>query len=168
MSYRNKTYVAFDGDNDIRYYHLMKAWKKTDGSKFEFYDAHDINDAKDSSKEESIKKQLKIRMDNSKVFVLLIGENTRYLRKFVKWEIETAIKLDLPIIAVNLNGSKSKDNLCPASLEGQLTIFIPYGKQIMQYALENWPSSYDKHKNDGESGAYHYTDNIYEKLEQNY
>ena len=30
MSYRNKTYVAFDGDNDIKYYWLMKAWKQTD------------------------------------------------------------------------------------------------------------------------------------------
>ena len=28
MSYRNKTYVAFDGDNDIKYYWLMRAWKK--------------------------------------------------------------------------------------------------------------------------------------------
>ena len=26
MAYRNKTYVAFDGDKDIRYYRLMKAW----------------------------------------------------------------------------------------------------------------------------------------------
>ena len=93
MSYRNKTYVAFDGDNDIKYYWLMRAWKKTDGSAFNFYDAHDINTARDSSQEESIKKQLRIRMDNSKVFVLLIGKSTRYLTKFVKWEIETAIRL---------------------------------------------------------------------------
>lgn len=27
MTYRNKTYVAFDGDKDIRYYRLMQAWK---------------------------------------------------------------------------------------------------------------------------------------------
>ena len=44
MAYRNKTYIAFDGDKDIRYYWLMKAWKhnSTDFFKqFEFYDAHD-------------------------------------------------------------------------------------------------------------------------------
>ena len=165
MSYRNKTYVAFDGDNDIKYYWLMKAWKRTDGSAFNFHDAHDINTARDSSQEQSIKRQLRTRMDNSKVFVLLIGENTRYLRKFVKWEIETAIKLDLPIIAVNLNGSMYKDNLCPSSLEGQLTLFIPYGKRIMQYALENWPNSYFIYKSAGKSGAYHYRYNVYENLE---
>ena len=98
MAYRNKTYVAFDGDNDIHYYRLMKAWRQTDSSTFNFYDAHDINTARDSSQEESIKRQLRIRMSNTKVFVLLIGNNTRFLRKFVKWEIETAIRLNLPII----------------------------------------------------------------------
>mgnify|MGYP000606112784 CR=1 FL=1 len=43
-------------------------------------------------------------MANSKVFVLLIGESTKNLTKFVKWEIELAIKKELPIICVNLNG----------------------------------------------------------------
>jgi hypothetical protein len=27
MAYKNRTYIAFDGDSDIRYYWLMKAWK---------------------------------------------------------------------------------------------------------------------------------------------
>lgn len=34
MPYRNKTYVAFDADSDIRYYRLMKAWKQSDNSEF--------------------------------------------------------------------------------------------------------------------------------------
>ena len=52
MAYRNKTYVAFDGDNDMRYYQLMKAWKQSDSTSFNFYDAHDINRSRDSSLEE--------------------------------------------------------------------------------------------------------------------
>ena len=43
MAYRNKTYVAFDGDNDMRYYQLMKAWKQKDSTSFNFHDAHDIS-----------------------------------------------------------------------------------------------------------------------------
>ena len=39
MSYRNKTYVIFDG-NDIRYYRLMQAWKENDNIDFDFNDAH--------------------------------------------------------------------------------------------------------------------------------
>ena len=88
MAYRNKVYVCFDGDNDIHYYWLMKAWKQNDNvSFFNFYDAHDLNTARDSSLETSIKRQLKERLRNTKTFVVLIGESTRYLYKFVRWEM---------------------------------------------------------------------------------
>ena len=39
MAYRNKVYVCFDGDTDIKYYNLMKAWKQNDNTNFNFYDA---------------------------------------------------------------------------------------------------------------------------------
>lgn len=58
MAYRNKTYVCFDGDTDMRYYNLMKAWKQNDNTEFNFYDAHDLNSARDTSLEQSIKNQL--------------------------------------------------------------------------------------------------------------
>jgi hypothetical protein len=49
------------------------------------------------------------RFRNTKVFVLLVDENTRYLYKFVRWEIEQALSREVPIIAVNLNGKRSRD-----------------------------------------------------------
>lgn len=164
MAYRNKTYVAFDGDKDMRYYNLMNAWKQNDNTDFNFYDAHDLNTARDSSQEKSIKSQLRIRMANSKVFVLLIGESTKYLTKFVKWEIELAIKNELPIICVNLNGSRNKDVHCPKSLEGELCIFIPFGNTIMQYALEHWPASDASYRKDSSTSSYFYKDSIYKEL----
>ena len=106
MAYRNKTYIAFDGDKDIHYYYLMKAWKHSNRLDFNFYDAHDLNTARDSSTEETIKRRLRERMANAKCLLLLIGESTRYLNKFVRWEIELAINSDIPIIAVNINGQK--------------------------------------------------------------
>ncbi|NBS70289.1 molecular chaperone Tir, partial [bacterium] len=42
MPYRNKTYVCFDGDNDIRYYRLMQAWRDNERFDFNFYNAHDL------------------------------------------------------------------------------------------------------------------------------
>ncbi len=42
MSYRNKTYVIFDGDNDMWAYAFMKGWKQNDNIDFSLYDAHDI------------------------------------------------------------------------------------------------------------------------------
>lgn len=139
MPYRNKTYVAFDGDNDIRYYWLMKAWKQNDGFDFNFHDAHDLNQAYDSSKEESIKQQLRVRLQNSKLFILLVGEHTKYLRKFVPWEIEQAVRLDLPIIVVNLNKYRKIDfQYCPTDLISCLSLHIPYSPTVIQYAMDYW------------------------------
>lgn len=165
MAYRNKTYVAFDGDNDIHYYNIMKAWRQNDNSIFNFFDAHDINNALDTSTEETIKRRLRERMANSKVFVLLVGESTKYLYKFVRWEIEQAIKRELPIIVVNINKKRSCDNeLCPALAKNTLAIHIPFSAKIMQYALENWPQSHERYKRENETGPYYYEETVYKRL----
>lgn len=164
MTYRNKTYIAFDGDEDMHYYRLMTAWCENSRFDFAFYNAHDLNTARDSSQEESIKRQLRERFANSKAFIVLIGQNTRYLTKFVKWEIETAIRLNLPIIAVNLNGARQIDSLCPPSLKNALAIYVPFSEKIITYALQNWPNSEAQHRRDGKSGPFHYSDATYKSL----
>jgi hypothetical protein len=165
MSYQNKTFVSFDGDSDIHYYRLMTAWKQNDRLPFNFYNAHDLNTARDSSAEESIKAQLAERLRNSKVFVLLVGETTRYLYKFVRWEIEQAIRRQLPIIAVNLNGRRSMDSeRCSPLVSGALAIHISFNAAIMQHALEKWPASDSYLRSQGKSGPYYYKDDIYKSL----
>jgi hypothetical protein len=165
MSYRNKVYVAFDGDNDINYYHLMKAWKQNDGMSFNFYDAHDLNTTRDTSQEESIKRQLKERLNNSKVFVLLVGEKTKFLYKFIRWEIEQALTLKLPIIVVNLNGMRCFDqDRCPAILHDKVAVHIAFSAKILEHALNNWSNYYKKlleHNNN-----YYYDDNIYNYIDK--
>lgn len=164
MAYRNKVYVSMDADNDLHYYYLMKAWKQNDNTSFDFNDAHDINTILDKS-EESIKRGLQERFRNTKVFVLLVGEHTRYLYKYVRWEIEEAIKRELPCIVVNLNGKRSLDSeRCPALIRDNLAIHISFNSKIMQYALENWPESFKERKEDGEKGSYYYNDDIYKEL----
>ena len=49
MAYRNKTYIAFDGDKDMHYYRLMTAWSAHEGFDFDIYNAHDLNTARDST-----------------------------------------------------------------------------------------------------------------------
>lgn len=171
MAYRNKTYVAFDGDNDINYYRTMKMWKQNDNSNFDFFDAHDLNHANDSSSEDTIKRKLRERMSNSKVFVLLVGSNTKNLYKFVRWEIEQAIKLGLPIIVVNLPQYSGQESLrkmdferCPTILKGVLAVHISFKSKIIQYALEDWPASHESHKMNGDDGPYIYTEHTYRKV----
>ena len=164
-TYTNKTYVAFDADNDIRYYRLMQAWKKNNNTSFNFYDAHDLNNLMSYSSEETIKAKLSERLRSTKVFVLLVGDATKNLYKFVRWEIEQAIKRNIPIIVVNLNGKKSKDsNLCPAILSDELAIYVSFKQKIIEYAIDNWEASDANHRQAGEIGAYYYKDSVYEQL----
>jgi len=164
MAYKNKTYIAFDGDEDIRYYRLMTAWKAHDGFSMNFHDAHDINNANDSSQVESIKKQLRERFANSKLFVILIGEKTKNLTKFVKWEMEVALSLGLPIIAVNLNGSRSRDDRCPATIRDELVLYVPFAHNVIEHAMDIWSEEHKKHQSAGKSGPYYLTAAVYEKL----
>ncbi|MEZ4104081.1 MAG: TIR domain-containing protein [Candidatus Paceibacterota bacterium] len=165
MSYTNKAYVAFDADNDIRYYRLMQAWRKTDGTGFGFFDAHDLNNLMPYSTEETIKAKLRERMSNTKVFVLLVGSNTKYLYKFVHWEIEQAIKRDIPIVVVNLNGKRKKDtSLCPAILNDTLSLHISFNKAIVSKAINEWPNLHKTYSQQGETSDYFYKDTIYQNL----
>lgn len=166
MAYANKTYVCFDADTDILYYRLMTAWKENDKIEFNFHNAHEINNLRDGSSEATIKAKLRERLKNTKVLVVLIGENTKSLYKYVRWEIEWAIENDIPIIAVNLNKKKVMDDkLCPPLLKTELAIHIPFGQKIMDYALNHWPDSHANYKKKGETGAYTYKDSVYEKIE---
>lgn len=162
MSYRNKTYVAFDGDNDIRAYSLMKAWKQNDYTDFNFHDAHELRQARDTSTEESIKRSLRVRMNNSKAFVLLVGNNTKNLYRFVRWEIELALSMNLPIVVVNLNKQRSHDDsLCPPILRNALAVHISYSPKIMQFTLEAWETWHYEHQRNSKTGPFHYDADIY-------
>ena len=78
MPYRNKTYVCFDADNDIHYYRLMLAWKQSDNTNFQFYNAHDLNRLLPTSSEETIKRRLRERLVNTKIFIVLIFYWSKY------------------------------------------------------------------------------------------
>jgi len=165
MAYRNKTYVCFDADADMRYYNLMRAWKENDNIAFNFHNAHDLNNLRGGSSEDTIKRKLRERLANTKVFIVLVGEKTRYLYKFVRWEIEYAIENNIPIIVSNLNNKRGIDyKLCPPILKDELVIHISYGQKIINFALNKWPTSYAKRKTNGDTGPYYYEDTIYNKL----
>lgn len=164
-TYTNKTYVAFDADNDIRYYRLMQAWKKSNRTSFNFYDAHDLNNLMQRSTEASIKAKLAERLRNTKVFVLLVGGSTKNLYKFVRWEIEQAISRSIPIVVVNINGTRGMDsNLCPPLLRDALAVHISYNQKILEYALDDWHSSDANYRRQGKSGPFYYNDSVYKNL----
>ncbi len=127
MSYRNKTYVIFDGDNDYWAYARMKGWKTLRNIDFNFHDARDLNIIRDTSSEITVKRKLSERFSSAKQLIVVIGESTKNLYRYVRWELEVALDLVLPIIAVNLNGKRSIDiNLCPPIIRNEFVVHIPF------------------------------------------
>ncbi len=164
MGYRNKTYVIFDGDNDMWAYAYMKGWKQNENIEFNFQDAHDLNVITDRASEDTAKRKLRERFSSAKQVVVLIGEQTKNLYKFVRWEMEVAQDLDLPIVAVNLNKKRSYDaDLCPAILRDKYVAHVSFNAKIIQYALDNFPDEYARRDSYAE-GNRSYNENVYKRL----
>lgn len=165
MSYRNKTYVVFDGD-DINHYWLMKAWCKNENIDFDFHDAHEVRGIRSDSEEESVKRGLRERFKNAKQVIILVGQQTRYLTKYVRWEIDVAQELELPIIVANLNSRRNyDDNLCPPIMDNYYAVHVSFQPKIIQYALDQFPSEFHLKKNDINVGKHRiYNESIYKQL----
>ena len=164
MSYKNKTYVIFDGDNDMWAYAYMKGWKSNENMDFNFNDAHDIRPLTDRASEETVRKRLWERFLSAKQVVVLVGQNTKKLYKFVRWEIDTAIELDLPIIVVNLSELRTLDSeCCPPILRDHYAVHIPFKANFMQHALDHFPDEFEN-RDTTETGFRVYSDSIYQQL----
>ena len=164
MSYRNKTYVIFDGDEDMWAYRYMRGWKANENIDFNFFDAHDLKQLTDRAGVDTVKRRLRERLGNTKQAIVLIGEKTKNLYRFVRWELETCINLDVPIIAVNLNGQRNQDeNLCPPIIRDEYVVHISFKLKIIQYALDNFPEEYQR-RTLSEKGPRLYNDSVYTKL----
>ena len=167
MSYRNKTYVAFASE-DIKYYRLMEAWRENDHIDFSFFDAHDLYVARDTSKPETIKARLTERMKNAKQFVLL-GSHTAKRKgsngtSFLAHEVKAMVKLNLPVVAANLDGDRTVDrSFIPTPLldAGYYTMSVSFQPKIIKYALDNYAVEYARSTN---SGSYYYKASVYTYL----
>jgi len=167
MSYRNKTYVAFASE-DIKYYRLMEAWRDNDDIDFNFFDAHDLFVARDTSKAETIKARLTERMKNAKQFVLL-GSHTAKKKgsdgkSFLAHEVKAMLKVDLPVVVANLDGDRTIDkSFIPKPLldARYYTVSVSFQAKIIKYALDNYAVGYASSSN---SGCHYYKASVYTSL----
>lgn len=160
MGYRNKTYIIFDGDEDMWAYAYMLGWKKNERIDFDFHNAHDLNTITNFSSEENTKRKLRARFATAKQAVVLIGEKTKNLYRFVRWEIEVAQGLGLPIVAVNLNKFRSMDEArCPAILRNADAVHVAFQMKIIKHAMDNFCDNYSRYAGKGDNWSYN--DNIY-------
>jgi len=166
MSYKDKTYIIFDGDKDRWAYANMKGWKALEHIDFDFENAHDEYPLTSNASDESyIKGKLRKRFANACQVIVLIGESTKNLYKYVRWELEVAQSLGLPIIAVNLNGDRAQNNdTCPPIIRDTYTVHIPFKLKIIKYALDNFPSEFHRQTTKVSTGGRTYSDSVYQNL----
>lgn len=137
-------YVIFDGDNDQWAYRFMNGWKANKNIDFDYQDAHDLNNMTSRAQDETyVKSKLRERMEKSSAVIVLVGEKTKNLYKYVRWELELALELGLPLIVANLNKHNRQDTgLCPAIIRDACAVHIPYTLEAIKHAMARWPSEY--------------------------
>jgi hypothetical protein len=164
MSSRDTTYIIFDGDKDRWAYARMKGWKALENIEFDFRDAHDLRNIRDWSLADTVRRTLRQRFSTAGQVIVLIGEETKTHHRFVRWEIDTALGLDLPIIAVNLNNMRKMDSdLCPPILRDNYVVHISYQMKIIKFALDNFPGEYHR-RDQAEKGPRVYANSLYRSL----
>jgi len=143
MTYRTKTYLAADWDEDIDLINQLRAWNNNDWYALDFVDAHEYTQARDNSLNCSIKRSLKERLDRSKTFVLIVGNETKNKRagscqfcnsynsyngrcgrnhdtvtyqSYIEYECEQAIKAGMKIVVIYKSYFVNKSK-CPEILK---------------------------------------------------
>lgn len=167
MGYRNKTYVAFASE-DIAQYRLMQAWKANEHIDFDFFDAHDLFISRDTSKPETIKRNLRERLKSAKQIVLLGSSDGK--RKggdgssFLAHEIEVIQEFNLPIVVANLNGDRLVNrSFIPSPLlnVNYYTLSVSFQPKIIMHALDNYAVSFAA---SDKKGPHQYPAKIYSDL----
>lgn len=167
MAYKDPTYVIFDGDNDKWAYAFMKGWKQNENVDFDFRDAHDLDSMTGNAQNEQyVKNNLRERMKKSSAVVVLVGEKTKWLYKYVRWELELALEMGLPIIATSLSEAREiKADLLPLIIRDKCIIEVPFKMRAIKYALDNWPNTFRSlDATEKAKGPRHYTDATYTSM----
>lgn len=151
-TYRTKTYIAGDWSGDKDAIEQIYKWKDSEYWGLDFVDAHDLTQARDTSLPCSIKASLKKRLDVSKTFVLIVGNDTKKLTKgscaycqsyhpyshyctkghsismesFIEYECRQAVKAEMKVVVIYNNSYVNREK-CPEDLKDRgvhLPLFV--------------------------------------------
>ena len=137
-------YVCFDAKTDMDAFQLLCKWKEKRTITFNFTHGYENNTIDpDPSLEYHLRRQIRNKLKDAALFLILIGEHIRYQPRLNQWEMEEAIKMDMPILAANINGLRKQDNArCPEILFDKAVMHISFKPRILRFAVSDWPSFY--------------------------
>lgn len=158
MAYKTRTYIAADWTGDKDAVDQLYKWNESDHWSLSFTDAHDLTQANDSSVNCSIKASLKKRMDASKTFVLIVGNQTDHLtaggcqycnsynsrshycakghnvdyRSYIKYECDQAVSAGIKIVVL-YNSTTVRRSKCPEAVRYEGTHVAMIYKENGEY-----------------------------------
>jgi hypothetical protein len=146
----------------------MEAWRENDKIDFNFYDAHDLFVARDTSTRETIKRRLRERLKNAKQVVLIGSADAKKKGgdgySFLAHEIDLIQEFDLPVVLANKDGGRLIDkSFIPKPLldADYYSVAVSLQPKIIQFALDNYAASYN---GSPKTGLHYYTEDKYKKL----
>ncbi len=169
MAYRNGTYVAFHAGgttdptkSDIKYYNTMKMWNASKHIDFSLVDSHEkTSSVRDSSRKETLKRNLVARLRNSKQFLLILTKSTKNDTDWVPFEIAYAIdNCELPLILTypdfdSIMAPAQLSEYWPSALKSRIengtarAIHIPFKKAPVLDAIGQFDLGNKKYPTDG-------------------
>lgn len=109
---KKKIFISYYYDKEKTLKRLLSAWSKNRKFDIEFEDTSaDIS--LNTKTDEDLGRELTRRISNSDLVLVLIGNKT-HSRKWVKYEINEAVRLKKPIVAVK----QSRNHISPKELKG--------------------------------------------------
>lgn len=158
-------YVAFDGKNDLEYYEKLKEFTQEDGSKFNFTDGFEFYSQVDKVDDDQLKQNVLNKVKEASIVVVLMGTTTKTMRKYIRWQVEGAINLGLPIIVVNENNIRSIDfDRCPMLVKKSLSLHISFNEKVLRCAVEAWPALHYGYVNKEKKGLFRFPAEVYTQL----
>jgi hypothetical protein len=150
-----RTFVGFSSTN-LPHYRLMLAWRAHEHIDFNFCDCQLQSEIR-SEDEGYIKSKCRARINMAGTFIQIIGDDTRYKHKYVRWEAEVALERKCRIIGVNVDAWRFINEVnCPPILRNVGALFVPFSPQIIAHALQDAVRK--------ESDNWFYPDLVYTRL----
>ena len=164
MAYRTKTYIAADWSSDKDAVEQLHKWNDSNYWSLSFVDAHEEMQARDTSLNCSIKSSLAERLNISKTFVLIVGNQTKAVtsggcqlcesynsytkscargsnvdyRSYIEFECEKAVRDNLKIVVLYKSANIDKTK-CPDAVKNS-------GNHAAMCYLENGQLYWDYQK----------------------
>jgi len=181
MSYRNGTYVAFDGqgttnptESDLRYLGLLRSWNESKGYELHYSDSHlKTYKVLDNSERKTLENRLMERMRNSKNMLIILSEDTNYDRGMLNFEIEKAVdfyKIPLIVAYTDCNyilNAKELSDRWPKALKERINnrtakaIHIPFKEKAIMNAISRFGVNSNDEKDTLKSSLTTYSEKTY-------